>query len=198
MAKRKNGKSKNHSSKIWLGLRIFAFVFFPLLCISLCLLAYYEVQQITLFEFNSTPGPWYKCSFIFADDSTKVTLMRRRLPGIVGFHAEFGLHMRIEKPENDVKSFSLVYTESSITDFYLTEAILKDNQSISMMLIETYGSIYRINMNTVEEISFTEVIEEGERLYLGHFNGVSEFIPSTSSVIALDKECDILSPATIS
>lgn len=173
-------------------------VMVPLTVSALYILAIFmigqDVQQGSFIDnFNSTGGTWHECAFEFSDNSGRIILMRRRLPGLVGWHAEFGLQMRIELPDGAMVAIPLGYTENKRTEFYSTTGVLEDDTRVPMLRIESYGSTYRIDMMNLETLSFEEVTDETDTTFLGHFDGINIFIPDDPSVIAVVDHCNTAS-----
>jgi hypothetical protein len=184
-------KEKLPPPRFWFILNVIAFLAVPAFCVLTLFWVRQDVRTSRIDDYNSTPGPWYECSFAFTDGSSQVTLMRRRLPGIAGFHAEHELRMLLQTVDNRFTIIRWGYTESSNTDVYASTALLQDNRRVPVLRVESYGSTYHFDMESMRELSFRDVTDEFNGVYLGHFDGVDEFVTSHPSVTTLSNQCGI-------
>ncbi|MCB9450414.1 MAG: hypothetical protein H6672_03190 [Anaerolineaceae bacterium] len=182
-------KKKFPPSRFWLILSVITLLAIPALCILALFSGGQDLSIGFLDDYRSTPGPWRECSFAFAEGSGQVTLMRRRMPGLVGFHAEFELQMFLHTIDGTFTVIPWGYTEDSTTDVYAGTALLKDNRRVPVLQVKSYGQTYRFDMEAMRVLSFSDAIDEFDMVYLGHFNEINEFIPLDSSVIPLPDQC---------
>jgi hypothetical protein len=194
MTKQKDDVKKPSTSRIWLILNVLAFFTVPGFCLLSLLIIRHDVQQALIADYRSTPGPWYQCAFDFSDETGRVILMRSRLPGIAGFHAEFGLRLHIELSNGTSATISLDYTEDRESEFYFGIAELQSSQRVPLLRVESYGRTYPINMTTLRQLSFQDVVKEIDMTFLGHFEGVDSFIPNSALVSPVVDHCGIISP----
>ena len=182
-------KEKLPPSRFWFILNVIAFFAVPAFCVLTLLWVRHDVRTTFNDNYNSTPGSWYECSFAFADGSGQITLMRRRLTGII--HAEYEFRMSLQAEDDTFTIIPWGYTETSNTDIYTSTALLQNNRRVRLLRVESYSSTYRFDMESKRELSFRDVTDEVDAVYLGHFDGVDEFVPSHPSVTTLSNQCGI-------
>jgi len=151
----------------------------------------FSFDQMIVDSYNSTPGPWYECTFEFREESIQVTLKRRLLPGI--FHSDYGIQVRLQRDNQEPKTILLVYTEQANTQFYQTSVVLKDGTQVAVFRIESWSGHHYVDRTDFSEISPLDIEDEAENIYLGYFDEVEEFVSEDTTIANQIGECDVLS-----